>query len=312
MSDKVRARVVAVAARAYGVERRGPLPGAARRRARPDRRGAGAARRAAAGRRCPRLPSCPPTWCAPGRTAEPLLRLTGLAASCDDPGLRETHGGAWQGLTRAEMRRCDARPSAPGGTGRTCRPVAASAVPRSARARAVAATAAASRSRTPGDVLVVVTHGGTARATIGTLVGLPVEHWDVFGGLANCSWSVLEETRTRRLAARRAQRRHPARTRRRRRRPSWDRCGFGRVVPAAILSLAREGGRGYSSAGRALAWHARGQGFEPFSSTRWFSDGPPGCRSRSAAPLPSWPQGTAAPPGLLVMWVAEGRSPSST
>ena len=40
---------------------------------------------------------------------------------------------------------------------------------------------------------MVVTHGGTARAVIGTLLGLPVEHWDVFGGLANCSWSVLEE-----------------------------------------------------------------------------------------------------------------------
>ena len=45
-----------------------------------------------------------------------------------------------------------------------------------------------------GDILVVVTHGGTARATIGRLLGLPVEHWDVFGGLSNAAWSMLEET----------------------------------------------------------------------------------------------------------------------
>ena len=72
--------------------------------------------------------------------------------------------------------------------------------------------------RAPGDVLVVVTHGGTARATIGTLLGLPVEHWDVFGGLANCSWSVLEEVGARRVAPRGAQRGHLARGRRGRRR----------------------------------------------------------------------------------------------
>jgi probable phosphoglycerate mutase len=28
------------------------------------------------------------------------------------------------------------------------------------------------------------------------MLGLPVEHWRVFGGLANCCWSVLEEGRT--------------------------------------------------------------------------------------------------------------------
>jgi probable phosphoglycerate mutase len=39
----------------------------------------------------------------------------------------------------------------------------------------------------------VVTHGGTARAVIGRMLGLPVELWHSLGGLANCSWSVLEE-----------------------------------------------------------------------------------------------------------------------
>jgi probable phosphoglycerate mutase len=44
-----------------------------------------------------------------------------------------------------------------------------------------------------GRVAVVVSHGGTIRALIGRLVGLPVDHWRVLGGLANCSWSVIEE-----------------------------------------------------------------------------------------------------------------------
>ena len=44
-----------------------------------------------------------------------------------------------------------------------------------------------------GGTAVVVTHGGSARAAIGTLLGLPLDRWAVIGGLANCCWSVLEE-----------------------------------------------------------------------------------------------------------------------
>ena len=68
--------------------------------------------------------------------------------------------------------------------------------------RAVAAVQRGLEVLGAGDILVVVTHGGTARATIGRLLGLPVEHWDVFGGLANAAWSMLEETSHRLLAAR--------------------------------------------------------------------------------------------------------------
>ena len=45
----------------------------------------------------------------------------------------------------------------------------------------------------PGETLVVATHGGAARAAIGALLGLPIEHWAALGVLANCAWSVLEE-----------------------------------------------------------------------------------------------------------------------
>ena len=45
-----------------------------------------------------------------------------------------------------------------------------------------------------GQVLLVVTHGGSARAMLGRMLDLPVDRWGALGGLANFSWSVLEET----------------------------------------------------------------------------------------------------------------------
>lgn len=41
--------------------------------------------------------------------------------------------------------------------------------------------------------LVVVSHGGTIRTTIGRLLGLDAHHWESLGGLSNCCWSVLGE-----------------------------------------------------------------------------------------------------------------------
>ncbi len=39
--------------------------------------------------------------------------------------------------------------------------------------------------------LVVVSHGGTIRTMLGRMLGLEPEHWECFGGLSNCCWSVL-------------------------------------------------------------------------------------------------------------------------
>jgi broad specificity phosphatase PhoE len=70
--------------------------------------------------------------------------------------------------------------------------VGARHVPRSLTERRRRSIAGSPRSPDDG-VLVLVTHGGTARALIGRLLGLPQVSWQVLGGLANCSWSVLEE-----------------------------------------------------------------------------------------------------------------------
>lgn len=44
-------------------------------------------------------------------------------------------------------------------------------------------------------VLVVVAHGAVLRTGVCSFLGLPEAHWSSFGGLGNCSWSVLEESR---------------------------------------------------------------------------------------------------------------------
>lgn len=123
------------------------------------------------------------------QTAAPLLELTGIEPVYDVD-LRETFAGEWEGLTRTEIIErygdqlslwsagADVRP----GGGETRLEVA------DRMARAIAR----GLEFTPADgVLIVVTHGGAARAAIGKLLGLPPEHWAALGVLTNCAWSVL-------------------------------------------------------------------------------------------------------------------------
>ena len=125
-------------------------------------------------------------------TAAELARLTGLPVGVDAR-LRETNAGRWQGLLASEIEATDPdewhawmagdATVRPGG-GETRAEVAD---------RACAAVGAALAELPSRGVLVVATHGGTARALIGRLLGLPEAEWHVLGGLANCSWSVLAE-----------------------------------------------------------------------------------------------------------------------
>ena len=43
--------------------------------------------------------------------------------------------------------------------------------------------------------MLAVTHGGTARSLIDLMLGLPVRHRHILGGLPNAGWSRLEEGR---------------------------------------------------------------------------------------------------------------------
>lgn len=125
-------------------------------------------------------------------TAAPLAELTGLDVALD-PRLRETYAGEWEGKTRPELLESygdelrqwsvDARMRA-GVIGETRLEVAD---------RTAAAITDAMQQVPSGGLLVVVTHGGAARAVIGRLLELPPEHWAALGVLTNCAWTVLLE-----------------------------------------------------------------------------------------------------------------------
>jgi probable phosphoglycerate mutase len=125
-------------------------------------------------------------------TAQALADLVGLEVR-RTPALRETHGGTWEGRYADELKSDPqylawlAGGDVPAGGAETRSQVGD---------RAVVAVREAAAGLEPGRVAVVASHGGTIRSAIGRMLDLPVEHWRVFGGLANCCWSVLEEGRT--------------------------------------------------------------------------------------------------------------------
>ncbi|EHN73243.1 histidine phosphatase family protein [Streptomyces coelicoflavus] len=124
-------------------------------------------------------------------TAAELSVLTGLEVTLEE-GLRETYAGVWQGLTHDEIiaRYGDeyaawkrGEPVRRGG-GELETEVADRAAPVVLR----------HAEKLPEDgTLVVVSHGGTIRTTIGRLLGLEPHSWESLGGLTNCCWSVLGE-----------------------------------------------------------------------------------------------------------------------
>jgi probable phosphoglycerate mutase len=126
------------------------------------------------------------------QTAVALSRLTGVPVR-EDARLRETYGGSWQGLTVGEIRDLDDAAYALWRSGADV-PAGGAETRTDVAARVVPAVLEALAPLPPGATLVVVTHGGSARAAIGTLLDLPMDRWAVIGGLSNCCWSVLEES----------------------------------------------------------------------------------------------------------------------
>jgi broad specificity phosphatase PhoE len=109
-----------------------------------------------------------------------------------DQRLREIDLGAWQGLTRAEARAqfpeeyaaWQAGEDRRRGDGETYAEVGA---------RAAACVVEWLEQLGPGSLVVAVTHGGTARATIGTLLGFDPDTWWRLAPLSNCRWSMLSD-----------------------------------------------------------------------------------------------------------------------
>lgn len=128
-------------------------------------------------------------------TAQSLAELTNLPIEID-PDLRETYAADWEGLLRHELEErfgdelaawAAGSDLAPGGTGER----------RSQVAERMTAAIERALADVPSEgVLVVVTHGGSARAAIGSMLGLPTDHWGILGVLTNCAWCVLGELST--------------------------------------------------------------------------------------------------------------------
>jgi len=124
-------------------------------------------------------------------TALALAEATGLPLH-EDERLRETYAGSWQGRLVHEIEAEDADGLRDWRRGADIRPGGGET-----RGELAERTVRGLRhwlDQTPPDgTLVAATHGGTARAALGKLLGLPLAAWPVLGGLANGAWSVLEE-----------------------------------------------------------------------------------------------------------------------
>ncbi|MDQ1247314.1 MAG: glucosyl-3-phosphoglycerate phosphatase [Actinomycetota bacterium] len=155
---------------------------------------AGLAQAAAAAKQLAQLPPTAIISSDLGRaqvTAGHLAALTGLPVMLDER-LRETYAGGWQGLERDELVAKYSDELALWAGGSDLRPGGGERRSEVA-ARMVAAIDEALADIPDGGTLVVATHGGAARAAVGELLRLPVEHWSILGVLTNCAWSVLSE-----------------------------------------------------------------------------------------------------------------------
>jgi probable phosphoglycerate mutase len=127
-------------------------------------------------------------------TAMAVGELTGQDVLVDER-LREIDVGLWSGLTLTEVQQAfpqeyedwisGNREQLRRGGGETYGEVGA---------RAVLAVGSLLEGP-PEEVVLAVTHGGTARSLIDLLLGVPVRHRHILGGLPNAGWSRLEEGR---------------------------------------------------------------------------------------------------------------------
>ncbi|GAA2914316.1 histidine phosphatase family protein [Streptomyces griseoincarnatus] len=124
-------------------------------------------------------------------TAAELAALTGLHVVHDEA-LRETYAGVWQGLTHDEIIARYGEEYAAWKRGEPVRRGGGELETEVADRAAPVVLRHADKLPEDGT-LVVVSHGGTIRTTIGRLLGLDPRSWESLGGLSNCCWSVLGE-----------------------------------------------------------------------------------------------------------------------
>jgi len=121
-----------------------------------------------------------------------LEKETGLAAE-PRPELQEIWVGAWQGLSHDEVRERFPDEYAAWVRGEDIRRGGGETYAEVAD-RAAGLLTREVEAAAPGEVIVVVCHGGTVRAVIGKLLDLPYDMWWRLAPLGNARWSVLLHT----------------------------------------------------------------------------------------------------------------------
>jgi broad specificity phosphatase PhoE len=123
-------------------------------------------------------------------TARAVCEHVGLPLLLD-PRLRETHFGLWQGLTGDEVKQQWPAEYERWRRGDDCPVGGETRLEVGARGAAVVEE---HLSAVPaGGTLLLVTHGGTARALTGTLCGFDPDAWWLLGALGNTCWTTLVE-----------------------------------------------------------------------------------------------------------------------
>ena len=125
-------------------------------------------------------------------TAAPLASLTDIKIEIN-PNLRETDGGLWEGKLASENRATHGELFANWYEGGD-EPAGVTGERRSDVAKRAVAVIEKETSNFSGTI-VFVTHGGTVRSVLGSILKLPIAQWGVIGGLSNACWSILELTK---------------------------------------------------------------------------------------------------------------------
>jgi probable phosphoglycerate mutase len=125
-------------------------------------------------------------------TAAALAALTDIKVEIN-PNLRETDGGLWEGKLASENRATHGELFANWYEGGD-EPAGVTGERRSDVAKRAVAVIEKEITNFSGTI-VFVTHGGTVRSVLGSILKLPIAQWGVIGGLSNACWSVLELTK---------------------------------------------------------------------------------------------------------------------
>ena len=129
------------------------------------------------------------------QTAEVLAERTGLEIITDKR-LQEIHVGSWEGLLGEEIRAADPELARRLWAGEDVRRSPTGESPSEVAERMVEALIDIAESAANDSTVVVVTHGLSGRVGACRFVGLPFEHWRLFGGLSNCAWASIDRHRS--------------------------------------------------------------------------------------------------------------------